>query len=48
MPGMSGPGMMGQGGRPPFPGMMPPPGMMNMPRPSLPRIAGVRDPISTT
>lgn len=34
-------------GRPPYPGMMPP-GAMNMPRPSLPRIAGVRDPISTT
>ncbi|WWD20657.1 hypothetical protein CI109_105133 [Kwoniella shandongensis] len=37
--------------RPPFPvgGMPPPgPGMTDMPRPSLPRIAGVRDPISTT
>lgn len=38
--------------RPPFPpgfGMPPPgPGMVDMPRPSLPRIAGVRDPISTT
>ncbi|WVF67946.1 hypothetical protein IAT40_002708 [Kwoniella sp. CBS 6097] len=36
----------------PAPGMpapMPPgPGMTDMPRPSLPRIAGVRDPISTT
>lgn len=40
MPGMP---MGMQGGRPPYPGMMPP-----MPRPSLPRIAGVRDPISTT
>jgi len=44
-------GQMGQmgdpmsmyGGMPP-----PPPGMSQMPRPSLPRIAGVRDPISTT
>jgi hypothetical protein len=37
--------------RPPYPagGMPPPPpGMTEMPRPSLPRIAGVRDPISTT
>lgn len=34
--------------RPPFPGGMPPPGMGEVPRPSLPRIAGVRDPISTT
>ncbi|WVQ70693.1 hypothetical protein IAR50_000215 [Cryptococcus sp. DSM 104548] len=37
--------------RPPFPpgpGMMPGPGMSDMNRPSLPRIAGVRDPISTT
>lgn len=37
--------------RPPYPGGgMPPmrPGMAEMPRPSLPRIAGVRDPISTT
>ena len=37
--------------RPPYPagGMPPPPpGMGNMPRPMLPRIAGVRDPISTT
>ncbi|TYJ54390.1 hypothetical protein B9479_004978 [Cryptococcus floricola] len=38
--------------RPPFPpgpGMFPPgPGMSEMSRPSLPRIAGVRDPISTT
>ncbi|ORX41083.1 hypothetical protein BD324DRAFT_678476 [Kockovaella imperatae] len=38
--------------RPPYPagGMPPPPppGMAEMPRPSLPRIAGVRDPISTT
>jgi hypothetical protein len=39
-PPMSGPGMMGM---PP-----PPPGMGEMPRPPLPRIAGVRDPISTT
>ena len=31
------------GGMPP-----PPPGFAEMPRPSLPRIAGVRDPISTT
>ena len=37
-------------GRPPFQGGMPvPPGPTDMPpRPSLPRIAGVRDPISTT
>ncbi|WVQ86046.1 hypothetical protein IAT38_008214 [Cryptococcus sp. DSM 104549] len=45
------PQMMSQGMRPPFPGPgMPPmaPGMSDMPRPSLPRIAGVRDPISTT
>ncbi|KAK8850475.1 hypothetical protein IAR55_004393 [Kwoniella newhampshirensis] len=36
--------------RPPFPGGMPPPapGMTDVPRPSLPRIGGVRDPISTT
>lgn len=38
--------------RPPFPpgfGMpLPGPGMTDMPRPNLPRIAGVRDPISTT
>ena len=37
--------------RPPYPmgGMPPPPpGVGEMPRPSLPRIAGVRDPISTT
>ncbi|KAK6906657.1 hypothetical protein I203_100644 [Kwoniella mangroviensis CBS 8507] len=36
----------------PAPGMPPPPipgpGMTDVPRPSLPRIAGVRDPISTT
>ena len=32
----------GMGGRPP------PPGFTDMPRPSMPRIAGVRDPISTT
>jgi hypothetical protein len=43
-PGYSGqPGMsMGMGGLPH------PPGMTEMPRPSMPRIAGVRDPISTT
>lgn len=35
-------------GRPPFGMMPPPPGASNLPRPSLPRIAGVRDPISTT
>jgi hypothetical protein len=36
--------------RPQYPGMMRPmpPGMSEMPRPSMPRIAGVRDPISTT
>lgn len=38
-PGMGG---MGMGGLPH------PPGMTEMPRPSMPRIAGVRDPISTT
>ncbi|WVR08584.1 hypothetical protein IAU60_005639 [Kwoniella sp. DSM 27419] len=31
-----------------MPAPMPGPGMTDMPRPSLPRIAGVRDPISTT
>ena len=40
-PGMRPPFMAG--GMPP-----PPPGVGEMPRPSLPRIAGVRDPISTT
>lgn len=40
-PGQQGMGM-GMGGLPH------PPGMTEMPRPSLPRIAGVRDPISTT
>ena len=37
--------------RPPYPAggiPPPPPGVGEMPRPSLPRIAGVRDPISTT
>lgn len=38
------PGASGMGGM----GMPPPPGIAEMPRPSLPRIAGVRDPISTT
>jgi hypothetical protein len=52
-PGQLPPPMMQNypGMRPPFmPGGMPPmpPGMGEMPRPSLPRIAGVRDPISTT
>ena len=37
-----------QGPSYPAGGMLPPPGMAGMPRPSLPRIAGVRDPISTT
>jgi hypothetical protein len=49
-------GLPGQGPavRPGYPGasgfanLPPPPGMQNMPRPSMPRIAGVRDPISTT
>lgn len=43
---------LGPSMRPPFPpgfGMpFPGPGMTNLPRPNLPRIAGVRDPISTT
>ena len=41
----------GHGMHPPFMGSlhpMQPPGMMDGPRPSIPRIAGVRDPISTT
>jgi hypothetical protein len=38
----SGPGPSG------FAGMPPPPGVQGMARPSMPRIAGVRDPISTT
>lgn len=49
------PGPSGMGMRPPFApgmpgpmGMLPPPGATEMPRPTLPRIAGVRDPISTT
>jgi hypothetical protein len=43
------PGMRpGVSGGPGMPGMPMPPGMMDMPRMSMPRIAGVRDPISTT
>ena len=42
------PGMSGMPGMPGPMGMPPPPGMGDMPRPNMPRIAGVRDPISTT
>jgi len=51
MHGQSGPGPSMQPGYPGasgFAGMPPPPGVQGMARPSMPRIAGVRDPISTT
>jgi len=51
MHGQSGPGPSMQQGYPGasgFAGLPPPPGVQGMARPSMPRIAGVRDPISTT